>query len=385
MKKNVLMIASEFPPCGGGGVGRISAIAESLVKNGFRLTVITANKEHFSILDDSLMFSHKNLEIVTVNSFPIRKILWRIRRYIPSFKYLDNYSLWSVLAKIKINSLQKIKSFDMVISSYPSKSNHSIAFFISKKYDIPWVADYRDPPSFLYDSSQSKQSCFYNYAKQAMINCVTTKNTKEMISSNLQVAHEKIHVIQNGCSEIASTINQTKPNNGIFELVHTGSFYENGRDINQLIEAIDLLSIPLRMRFIGDEPYNSTKELLLKMNNSERIEFISYMNSDEVLKISAACSALIVVQGELFTNQIPGKIFEYLALEKPILLISNEGSSTHLLTLDEPNVIFAQYGNVDSIKLGLLNLTIHKTVEIDRKKYTREKMAKNFISLLDSI
>ncbi|MDP5458157.1 glycosyltransferase [Alishewanella sp. SMS8] len=385
MKKNILMIASEFPPCGGGGVGRISAIAESLAKNGDRITVITANKEHFSIFDYSLTVSHENLKIVTVYSFPIRKFLWRMRRYIPSFKYLDNYSLWSVLAKIKVNSLQKTKSFDLVISSYPSMSNHSVAFFISKKFNIPWIADYRDPPSFLYDSSQKKQKCFYNYTKQALINCVTTKNAKEMISAGLQVSPKKLYVVQNGCSKIASTINQTNPEDGGFELVHTGSFYENGRDINQLIEAIDSLSTPVKMRFIGDEPYNSTKELLLKINNPERIEFISYMNSDEVLKISAACSALIVIQGNLFTNQIPGKLFEYLALEKPILLISNKGSATHIITLDEPNVIFAEYGDIESIKLGLINLKSHKVVGIDRSKYTREKMAKNFISLLDII
>jgi hypothetical protein len=40
-------------------------------------------------------------------------------------------------------------------------------------------------------------------------------------------------------------------------------------------------------------------------------------------------SALLVIQGSLFVNQVPGKLYEYLSMNKPIVCVCPRVSATH--------------------------------------------------------
>ncbi|MEE2000428.1 glycosyltransferase [Alkalimonas sp. MEB108] len=378
MENNVLMIAAEFPPCGGGGVGRVSALARYLIDKGYRVTVLTASENHYAISDPSLVFEHPNLSVVRLQSPTIKTWQWRLKQVFPFISFDDNYILWRRFAIHKAKQLHRQAPFDVVVSSYPCTSNHAVAYAVAKTFSVPWCADYRDPPWWLYSESHKQQPQFYDYANLAAHNVVTTSQAKQLISQKLAVSEHDITVVQNGCHPMAASIPIAAPASEGFELIHTGSFYEEGRDINELIRAVDAMDSAITLRFIGDKPYSTTKTLLESLTHPERVTFTSYIPSNEVLTISAAAAALVVIQGDLFTNQIPGKVYEYLALQKPILLITNTGSATYELMHNEPNVICAEYGNYQSIADAILKLKHHKVVMIDRQRYTRDKMAQKF-------
>ncbi|MDP5132074.1 MAG: glycosyltransferase [Paraglaciecola sp.] len=376
----ILFVSAEFPPCGGGGVGRVSAIARHLADTGHHVTVITASENNYSILDSSLLYEHPNLQVVRVYSPLIKTWQWRLKKIFPFINFDDNYILWRAFAIKKAKKLHRKIPFDAVISSYPFVSNHAVAYAIVKAFSLPWCADYRDPPWWMYSDTHKQQNQFFNYAKYATHNIVTTPNAKMLLSNKLSVANSDISVVQNGCSPVAATMVLSKPVE--FEFLHSGSFYEVGRDINDLIKAVDVFPNPIKLSFIGDAPYPSTKSLLTKMVHPERVSFTGYMSSTEVLTISAATYALVVIQGPLFTNQVPGKVYEYLALQKPILVITNKGSSTYQVLTKEPNVFFAEYGDVNSIQQAIVMILQHKAVDVDRNSYTRDKMVEQFSMVL---
>lgn len=382
MENNVLLIVAEFPPCGGGGVGRVSAVVRYLVDTGHRVTVLTASENNYTVLDPSLVFEHPNLQVIRVQSPAIKAWQWRIKKVLPFVAFDDSYVLWRSLAIRKAKQLQQKEAFDLVVSSYPCTSNHAVAYAVAKHCSLPWCADYRDPPWWMYSDTHKEQKKFHRYARYAVHNVVTTENAKQLLSAKLAIPMQDISVIRNGCPPAAAEIPITTPDE--VELLHTGSFYETGRDINALIRAVDEFPDSIKLRFIGDAPYSSTRVLLTQMANPTRVSFCDYMPSAEVLAVSAATYALVVIQGPLFTNQIPGKIYEYLALQKPVLVITNKESATHQVVKQEPNVVFAEYGDHAAITQALLKITQQKVVQIDRHRYTRTKMVQQFSDVMFS-
>lgn len=374
--RHILFISAEFPPCGGGGVGRVSAITRHLAEVGHKVTVLTASENHYRVLDTSLVFEHPNLRVIRVESPAIKTWQWRIKKVLPFITFDDNYVLWRCFAIGKAKQLYRATPFDLVVSSYPCTSNHAVAYTIAKEFSLPWCADYRDPPWWMYSNTHKEQKKFHHFAKYSAHNIVTTDNAKQLLLQKLAISDQNISVVQNGCAQAAADIPLSVTEE--LELLHTGSFYEVGRDINDLIRAIDSFPSPITMRFIGDAPYPSTEKLLKQMMNPERIIFCDYMSTSAVLEVSAAAFALVVIQGPLFTNQIPGKVYEYLALQKPVLVITNQNSATYQVMQKEPNVIFAEYADDLSIKQGLLKVTQHQVVQVDRQRYTRNQMVQQF-------
>lgn len=383
--KQILYVTAEFPPCGGGGVGRSFTAVHHLAEAGFRVTVLCASENSYTFLDPSYPATHENVEKVPVWTPELRHWIRRIKTRVTAFNPTDRFFLWRYFAARKAALLHKQHSFDLVISSYPFFSNHAVAYELVKKADLPWIADYRDPPWWMYSAQHKVQPEFYEFSHRTTLNVVTTERSKQLLINKLSLSSDDVSVIANGCDILAAHIETSIPNGKHFELLHTGSVYEEGRDINLLIEVVSQLSQSVRLRFVGDPPYQSTKELLAKLEDTSFVEFSSYVPAAEALKQAAKTNVLVVIQGEIFENQVPGKVFEYLALQKTILLISNEGSATHQLLANEPNVIFAEYGNADSILRGIEQAKSHSTVTVDRTRYTRLRLGEHFVALTNKI
>jgi glycosyltransferase involved in cell wall biosynthesis len=382
----ILLVAAEFPPCGGGGVGRLHAIAKHLANSGSHVTVLTASKNNFSILNDSYSTDIPNLTVETVYSPNLKVILRRLRKVLPFVTFHEQYLWWARRAVSRFKSLHKAQNFDLVISSYFGFSNHWVAQQVSELANIPWIADFRDPPPWMYGKvpvpPKPEFSAFFS---RPVALTVTTERTKQLFLKNYPTRNpSSIEVIENGCDELASQI-ERKTQNKIFTITHTGSFYSEGRDINQLIEVLKLIDKDISLQFIGDAPNPETNALLSRESLGDKVSFLPYLSSNEAMQASADSDALVVIQGKLFENQIPGKTYEYLAMQKPLLVITNSGSATWQVVANEPNVIIAEYGEQESIKNAVTRLLNHVTVPVDRFKFSRSHMGGKFTKLVTRV
>ena len=60
------------------------------------------------------------------------------------FAYPDVYNGWCKLALTQGNKLLSTNKYDLILGSYPPASAFIVASKLSKKFKIPWIADYRD-------------------------------------------------------------------------------------------------------------------------------------------------------------------------------------------------------------------------------------------------
>ncbi|MBT0585672.1 glycosyltransferase [Alteromonas oceanisediminis] len=382
MSKRILLIAAEFPPCGGGGVGRPYHLAATLSQHGYQVTVLTAAENLYRIQNKALDPSSIDVNVHRVDAPNFEKMFIRLSRFLPQFAPADRYLPWRFLAHKAAKRLHQRKPFDLVLSTYPCYSNHAVAFRLSKQFDIPWIADYRDPPRWMYIDGHKRQKAFFAFAQRAKHHVVTTSRTQRLIARELQLDHNEITVLRNGCDDLAAQLTIPADACDPFEILHTGSFYPEGRDIRPLIKAASRLEKPIHLRFIGDPPGADTLEFVKSLDTHARVTFDDFMPSDAVLKESARSSALLVIQGQLFENQVPGKIFEYLALQKPVLVITNKGSATYEIAHGEANVIFAEYDDEASIREGLQKVMQHAVQPVDRTQYTRHATLQEYAALV---
>ena len=168
----VLVISYYWPPMGGGGVQRWLKTIKYLRQYKWEPIVFTVNNSDISLYDDSLLYDVPDgIEVISSNiwePFSLYRIFTgkKDEKINPGFlskkkgvSFLNNLSIWirgnffipdakmfwyNPAIKTISRYLQNNK-VDAIVSTGPPHTTHLIALFIKKKFDIPWLADFRDP------------------------------------------------------------------------------------------------------------------------------------------------------------------------------------------------------------------------------------------------
>jgi hypothetical protein len=74
--------------------------------------------------------------------------------------------------------------------------------------------------------------------------------------------------------------------------------------------------------------HNSFKPLLTELAISELVEFLPATSFKSALAEMYQASATVLIQDEIFHRQIPGKIYDYISVKRPILAITPKNSAT---------------------------------------------------------
>jgi hypothetical protein len=73
---------------------------------------------------------------------------------------------------------------------------------------------------------------------------------------------------------------------------------------------------------------NSFHSLLTELAISELVEFLPATSFKNALAEMYQASATVLIQDEIFHRQIPGKIYDYISVKRPILAITPKDSAT---------------------------------------------------------
>jgi hypothetical protein len=112
------------------------------------------------------------------------------------------------------------------------------------------------------------------------------------------------------------------------------------------------------------------------------VEFAPGVSYLESLQEMLASDCLLIIQGSLFDNQIPGKVYEYIRTRKPILgAVTKTGATSELFV----KIPMAYVG--DSIEELTTNLqavlgTKGQLTDIDTYNYSRQQRADALHALL---
>lgn len=414
--KRVLFIAYHFPPLAGGGTFRSLKFVKYLPEFGWLPTVITTNSKNYWAYDNSLLDEiPKDVKVIRapeIDPFYLQIVLSKfgllsVYKFIrDKFLIPDEKIGWIPFAYKKARKELKKNKYDLIFSTSPTICSHLIAMKLSKKYNIPWVCDFRDY-WILHHTYPFRNSIRGNKEKKIenniflQSNAITTVSNgvrEDFVKEHVNIPPSKISVITNGYDTEKVIKSSVQDKYSKFIISYTGSFYGiyNPNNfisaLNNLLDNKPEMKSTLSLQFIGNIS-NQIQDYLYK---ECRVPFqILSFQSQHNLKIILEKSQLLllILPGkDHYKSYIPAKLFSYLAYKKPVLAIIPDGETKKIL--DKSNYgYFANPNSIEEIKNQILNLyNLWKENKLNPrpnteyiKQFHRRNLTKQLVDIFEEV
>ncbi len=290
---------------------------------GNEVTVVTGypdknHPQYSSIrMHDSVKLIHSapNMEKSVSAKFSKNPVLKLIKKYIYKFYSKHNvYDSWKYVVQDKVWEELSGDNFDVLISSADPKSSHLAAERFAEKYKLPWIQIWGDPFTGDITNKNGKKEELRKAEELRFLE----KATKAVYLSELTALEMQEKYPQ--CSEKISFMPRPYINENISEprdfigekltLAYCGDYNSAVRNIKPLYDAVSETGDGLTICGNSDIVLQSTSE----------INVLGRVDAGKVAQIESEADVLIHLSN-LNGTQIPGKIYNYSATNKPIIFI----------------------------------------------------------------
>jgi len=425
--KKVLIITYYWPPSGGGGVQRWVKFAKYLSRLGYKPFVLTVDPKYatYPQLDDSLkndipeeveVFYTKaydpfalykkvssNKEVPYGGFANTQKLDFKekVLRFIRGNFFIPDprrgWNRFAVKAATKIISENQI---DTIITSSPPHSSQLIGLKLKKQLGIKWIADLRDPWTDIFYNKLLYQRRFSVYLNKMLERKVlqgadkvltVSEDLKRLFCEKTDNIQTRIAVIPNGYdNDDFKKVNLIRDPES-FYISYVGTI-SNEYPIYGFISALTMLDkeirAKLKLRFVGKLATDHFNKLV-KAGLEENIELLGYVQHSRAIDYMFSSDMLLLVIPDIKNNKgiLTGKLFEYLASKRPILLLGPTDGDAAKIVNETESGISCSYDDEDKIKESILQYyskptTFLADAESKTDKYSRENLTTELIKLL---
>jgi glycosyltransferase involved in cell wall biosynthesis len=426
--KKVLIITYYWPPAGGGGVQRWLKFTKYLRSHGIEPIIFTARGGEVPVIDASL---EKEVPAgVRIIRHPIwepytfyKKLLgkkkndrvysgfiqdqkasgWKqkLSVFIRGNFFIPDARMFWINPSVKfLKKWLKDEHIDAIISTGPPHSTHRIALGLKRSTGLPWVADFRDPWTQIDFYDQLHLTKWADSRHKRMEQEVL-KEADEVVTVSPSwgkglesLVHREIKIVNNGYDpEDFDRVPDVYPT--LFSICHVGSMNADRNPlalwdaIQQLLKEDARFHQFLKIRLIGQVDIAIQKEIDIRELNQyvQKIDFLAHAEIPIQLK-NAGILLLPVNKTPNMDGVVPGKLYEYMAAKRPILVIGPpKGDTAQIITDASAGKIF-NYDEIEALKQQLIlwmndfeqgNLLIHSG-QIDN--YSRKNLAGKFAKIV---
>src|SRR6185312_9754494 len=226
------------------------------------------------------------------------------------------------------------------ITTSPPSSVHLVGAAVKRAAGIPWVADLRDSivahPHRRAESRlvRAKESGEHAVARLVCRSADAIVCVSEAIAGEMRerLPAGEVVAIANG-SDFDDFAGLEHHPATRFRITHAGSFFGK-RDPRPFLTALQRSGLDVVARFLGDFR-TADREWADALGLGDRLELIPYAprrRSLELQRDSEALLLLIPEAGGRGKGVLSGKVFEYLAAERPILaVVPPDGAAANLI------------------------------------------------------
>lgn len=225
-----------------------------------------------------------------------------------------------------------------ILSSAPPLGVHIAARRLAKAFGRHWIADFRDP----IDSPGGDRATFQDFfaprierhfLAQAKAVLANTDAMRDRWVQLYPAMRDKIHLMWNGFDPEDAIVPPLLPQRERKILIHTGELY-GGRDIRPVVYSIGRLiaagRIPrtsIQVRQVGPVVPGDMPDpaYVAKAGAEGWLELLDTVPSREARALALNADGLLLLQPHT-ALQVPGKLFEYLRMGRPILAYVVAGS-----------------------------------------------------------
>lgn len=383
--KKLLVIVYYWPPCGGVGVQRWLRFLKYLSQHGWEATVLTTRNGDYPAIDESLLegipkevkvirtktptfskmykrFSktgenaipHGSLETNSTDSMFKKISIWtRLNLVIP-----DARKIWNKFAYQAVRKELLTNKYDVIITTGPPHSTHLIGLKLKKKYNINWIADFRDPWTQMGYLKNVKRFKLTSYFDKLLENSVVKNSdaviaTSQKIIADLNCLPDKIHLITNGFDpQDYMGIKKEKIDDN-FNLNYFGTLPPESNPISVLKAILQLYKkgiTDIKMNFWGNI-LEEVKEQLIKLDDSKIVKVNQHTSHPKVIELMVDSSMLLLMINNVKNNEgiITAKIFEYIGSGVTILGIGPTESEPAKILQETGSGKMFQYDEVNKI------------------------------------
>ncbi|WP_299701085.1 glycosyltransferase family 4 protein [uncultured Pontibacter sp.] len=367
---NLLYISYYWPPSGGPGVQRGLKFCKYLPQFGVQPGVLTVDEKQASypVLDHS--FANEVPEGIkvyrTATSEPFeyyKKLsgkkeipysgfaneeaktgfLNKVFKFVRGNLFIPDARVgWNKYALKKAEELLQAGQYQTILTTSPPHSTQLIGLKLKEKYKLPWVADLRDPWTNIhyYDqlyhtpiAKRIDKKYELQVLEQADAVIVTSEDTKRLFMNKpVRINPDKIHVIPNGYDEDDFVYDSVPPQDE-FLITYTGTITEN-YNIDVFLKVIAQMKsihtdIRYKLRFVG-KVSEGVKQRINNAGLEGITEYVAHVPHKEAIKYLMESTALFMAIADVpsMYSNVPGKLFEYLASNKPIICLGPVHSDT---------------------------------------------------------
>jgi glycosyltransferase involved in cell wall biosynthesis len=351
---NALLVSFYFPPAGGGGVQRPLKLAQYLPAMGVETHVLAPDDPRWLHRDDGLRapsqaWVHRARYVGVSGGKPsevlagtqgLERVATKARLQLRRLVVPDENATWALTAIPAGIKLVRKHDIDVIVSTSPPPSTHLIAAAIARATGAKWVADLRDSivahAHRRADSAatRAKSSLQLRVARLVASRADAITCVSEAISEETRALRPRgpVVTIANGCDfdDVAGLDRQPSDR---FRITHTGSFFGR-RDPRPFLQALHDSGLDVVARFLGDfRP--ADRDWAESLGLGDRLELLPYAPRAESLALQRDSEALLLLIPEADgrgRGVLSGKVFEYVAVGRPILAaVPPDGAAAELI------------------------------------------------------
>ena len=425
MHKKALIITYYWPPAGGPGVQRWLKFVKYLPDYNIQPIVYCPKNPSYPIIDESLtkelpkdivilkqpikepyklarLFSKKAASTISSGVIPkekkqsvIEKVMLFVRG---NFFIPDARKNWVKPSVDFLTDYIQKENIETIITTGPPHSLHLIGLQLKQKLDVKWIADFRDPWTTigyhkklkLTKASQLKHQDLelkvLNSADQLI---VTSENTKREFEFK---TNQPITVITNGYD---TTISEKPKKDSKFTIAHIGSLLSERNPkhlweaLSELINENEAFKTDFELKLIGVVSDDVLQEIY-SHNLKDYTNVVGYVSHDDAIKAQMQSQVLLLIEIDSEDTKaiIPGKLFEYMISNTPILAIGPKDSDVERIIKSTNTGAYFFYEANNTLKSQILAyFNAYKenslvTQPIGLKPYSRKELTKTLSELI---
>lgn len=438
-KKRVLVVASDYPPSPEvGGVIRVAKLVKYLPDNGWEPVVVTTIAETGANCHDELFL--QIADIGSVHRIPrldVRELFHGAKRVVATILYPkatkrsdssdttkrshdiapavsrpplgsllivpDHLILWAFLASVRSLFIGWFKGIDVIYATSPLQSGLLVGFIVKKLCRVPLIVEMRDPWTtnpfavkryfrFLGTMERMMERVILSTADRIVV--INDHFIEPILEKHPSLSKDKFVVIPNGFDEddfkAITPIRSLKRT-----IVHAGKFYlgRSGLPFLQAFAAAAVRHPWVRdnweVKLVGSgEEYGAAIEGL---GIADLVDIVGTVPHSVALQHVLGADLLLLVPGGGLST-MTGKLFEYLAARRPILVLSHDGAAARLVArMGIGSVVSPE--NVEAIANTLARMMediqadTYDYPEFDgmNSEYERKGIARRCVSVMEDV
>jgi len=425
LSKKVLIITYYWPPAGGPGVQRWLKFVKYLTEYNIEPIVYCPKNSSYPIIDGMLenevskditvlklnikepykfakLLSSKSSKTISSGVIPKQNkqsLIERVLLYIRGNCFIpDARKQWVKPSVSFLSKYIKENGIETIITTGPPHSLHLIGLKLKQELGVKWFADFRDPWTTIGYHKKLKLTLpsqkkhfrleleVLNTADQIIVTSDTTKREFQL-KTNIP-----IEVITNGYDN--HNVQRPKKDSN-FTMAHIGSLLSERNPknlweaIKELIEENQDFKDTFQLQLIGlvsDEILQSINEYGLK----DFINVVGYVSHNEAIKAQMQSRVLLLIEIDSEDTKaiIPGKLFEYMASETPIIAIGPKDSDVERIIKETNTGYYFTYADKSEIKAQILSYfnafknNSLSTFPIGLKQYSRLELTSKLAKLI---